>query len=314
MIRIILFLPLSILDWILDRLSLDIDDRLLAFVMIAPAAILIFVFAIFPALQGLWTSLYNVEPATLQRTFTGLENYVELFQNDLFWQSLKRTIILVGVSTVLQLVLGLAISLLVHQELVGRNIARGIVLFPYLVPAIVIALTWRYSLDPTLGIINKVLLEWGWISRPIPFFARVNTALPMVIFAGIWKYTPFFVIMLLARLQVIPTEMQEAARLDGANNWQLFWYITLPWLMPVIIIALLLRTIWTFNEFEMVYLFSFGGPLFSTTTLPVLVRHLAFEARLIGQAAATATVMVLLLLVMAWGYFRLYDWSERELY
>lgn len=314
MIRTILFLPLSILNWLLDRLSLDVDDRLLAVIMIAPSAILIFLFAIFPALQGLWTSLYNIEPATLESTFTGLDNYADLLEDDLFWQSVKRTIILVGVSTVLQLVLGLGISLLVHQELVGRNIARGIVLFPYLVPAIVIALTWRYSFDPTLGVVNKTLLQWGWIARPIPFFARVNTALPMIIFAGIWKYTPFFVIMLLARLQVIPTEMQEAARLDGADSWQLFWYITLPWLMPVIIIALLLRTIWTFNEFEMVYLFSFGGPLFSTTTLPVLVRHLAFDARQLGQAAAASTIMVAMLLVMAWGYFRLYDWSERELY
>jgi multiple sugar transport system permease protein len=281
--------------------------------MIAPAAILIFLFAIFPALQGLWTSFFWVEPATLKSTFTGLDNYVELLTDNLFWDSLWRTIVLVVVSTAFQLVLGLGISLLLHQELVGRNFARGIVLFPYLIPAIVIALTWRYSLDPTLGIVNKTLVQWGIVERPIPFFTRMNTAMPMVILAGIWKYTPFFVIMLLARLQVIPIQLEEAARLDGANSWQLFRYITLPWLMPIIIISLLLRTIWTFNEFEMVYLFASGGPLKATTTLPVLVRHLAFEARLIGQAAATATIMVIILMVLAWGYFRLYDWSEREL-
>jgi multiple sugar transport system permease protein len=119
--------------------------------------------------------------------------------------------------------------------------------------------------------------------------------------------------MLLARLQVIPLELEEAARLDGAGSWQVFRHITLPWLMPVIVITLLLRTIWTFNEFDMVYLFAFGGPLFATTTLPVLVRHLAFDAQQLGQAAATASMMVIILLLAAWGYFTLYERAEQEL-
>lgn len=306
-------LPRRFLDWLFDVLKLDIDDRLLAFIMIMPSALLIFLFAIYPAIQGLWTSFYVVEAATYETSFTGLDNYLALFESDLFWESLRRTLVLVGTSVSLQLLLGLGISLLVHQELLGRNIARGLVLFPYLVPAIVIALTWRFSLDPTLGVINKTLVDWDIIERPIPFFARANSAMPMVIFAGIWKYTPFFVILLLARLQIIPKEVEEAARLDGASNWQLFRYITLPWLMPVIVVGLLLRTIWSFNEFEMVYLFASGGPLFSTTSLPVLVRYLAFDAQLIGQAAATATIMVLILLVLSWGYFKLYDYSTQEL-
>ncbi|RME64210.1 MAG: sugar ABC transporter permease [Caldilineae bacterium] len=117
----------------------------------------------------------------------------------------------------------------------------------------------------------------------------------------------------MARLQVIPIEQEEAAKLDGANSWQVFRYVTLPWLMPVVIIAVLLRTIWSFNEFEMVYLFAFGGPLFSTTTVPVLVRYFAFDAKQIGMAAAVASIGVILLLVMAWGYFTLYNRAEEEL-
>jgi multiple sugar transport system permease protein len=191
--------------------------------------------------------------------------------------------------------------------------ARGLVLFPYLVPAVVIAVTWRFILDPTLGVFNRTMLEWGLIDRPIAFLASKSTALLFVIIGGIWKYTPFVVIMLLARLQVIPVDLEEAAQIDGASRWQVFRHITLPWLMPVIVITLLLRTIWMFNEFDMVYLFAFGGPLFGTTTLPVLVRHLAFDARQIGMAAAASSVMVVILMMMSWGYFQLYNRAEESL-
>lgn len=291
----------------------DLSDRTLAVLMILPAALLITVFAIYPVLQGFYASFFQIESATLAMRFNGLENYRRLLGQPLFWSSLWRTLVWVVTSTVAQLLLGLGISLLVHEEIKGRNIARGLVLFPYLVPAIVVALTWRFVLDPTLGVFNRMLMDFGFVERPVAFMANPRTALWFVIIAGIWKYTPFVVIMLLARLQVIPVELEEAARLDGAGAWQLLRHITLPWLMPVIIITLLLRTIWTFNEFDMVYLFAFGGPLFGTTTLPVLVRYLAFDSRQIGSAAATASMMVSILLVMAWGYFILYERAEEEL-
>ena len=247
-------------------------------------------------------------------SFNGLSNYVRLFSDDRFFEATWRTLWFVTVSNIIQLILGLGISLLVHQELIGRNIVRGVVLFPYLVPAIVIALTWRYILDPTLGILNKSMVDIGLLSRPYPFLTRPDSAMGVIIFAGIWKYTPFFVMMLLARLQVIPVEINEAAKLDGASAWNIFRYITIPWLLPVIIIALLLRTIWTFNEFEMVYLFAFGGPRFSTTTLPVLVNFFARDAQQLGMAAATATVMVVILMILSAIYFYLYDRAEDGLY
>jgi multiple sugar transport system permease protein len=281
--------------------------------MILPSVILISVFAIYPVLQGFLASFFRVESATLEMTFNGLSNYKALFGDSLFWESLGRTLIWTGATILLQISIGLGISLLLHQELRGRNLARGLVLFPYLVPAIVIAVTWRFILDPTLGVFNRTMLEWGLIDRPIAFLASKSTALLFVILGGIWKYTPFVVIMLLARLQVIPVDLEEAAQIDGASRWQVFRYITLPWLMPVIVITLLLRTIWMFNEFDMVYLFAFGGPLFGTTTLPVLVRYLAFDARQIGMAAAASSVMVVILMMMSWGYFQLYNRAEESL-
>lgn len=294
-------------------IKLDISDRKLGIILLIPAAILVVLFALYPIVQGFVVSLNRVNPATLETTFIGIDNYVNVLQDKVFWESAGRTLIYVLVTNIFTLVLGMLISLLVHQELVGRNMARGLVLFPYLVPAIVIALTWRYMLDPTLGVINVWLKDLGLIDRQIAFLTRPESAFAVVIFASIWKYTPFMIIMFLARLQVIPPELEEAAKLDGASGWQIFWRIIVPWMMPVIIIALLLRTIWTFNEFEMVYLFAFGGPLFATTTLPVYVRYQAVDARNLGAAAATSTLMLLILLVMAWGYFRLYARAEQDL-
>ncbi len=292
---------------------LEITDQTLAVLMILPSVILIGAFAIYPVLQGFIASFFRIESATLAMTFNGLNNYKNLFSDPLFWDSLGRTLIWTFATIAVQISLGMAIALLLHQELKGRNLARGLVLFPYLVPAIVIAVTWRFILDPTLGVLNRTLLEWGIIEQPIAFLATKSTALLFVIIGGIWKYTPFVVIMLLARLQVIPLDLEEAAQIDGATRWQVFRHITLPWLMPVIVITLLLRTIWMFNEFDMVYLFAFGGPLFGTTTLPVLVRYLAFDARQIGMAAATSSVMVIILMLMSWGYFQMYNRAEENL-
>ena len=298
---------------ITDMFSFQMGDRLLATLMIVPSVLIVFVFAIFPMLLGIYASFFRVESATLEMTPNNIQNYVWLLKQPLFWDSLWRSFLLVTSTTVAQLVLGIGIALLLHQELVGRNMARGLVLFPYLIPAVVIALTWRFILDPTMGIANRMLMDFGLIERPIAFLANQNTALWFVIMAGIWKYTPFIVMMMLARLQVIPVELEEAARLDGAGPWQVFRYITLNWLMPVIIVSLLLRTIWTFRQFDIVYLFAFGGPLFATTTLPVLVRYLAFDAQKIGAAAATATMMLGMLLIMSWGYFTLYEHATEEL-
>jgi len=299
--------------WINRLLSFDVSDPMLALIMVLPTMLIILVFAIFPMLQGFYASFFQIEPATLEMQFSGIENYQWLLKQALFWKSLWRSFLWVSSTSVVQLFLGIGVALLLHQELKGRNLARGLVLFPYLIPAVVIALTWRFILDPTMGIFNRLLMDIGILERPLALLSNPKTALLFVIIAGIWKYTPFVVMMTLARLQVIPVELEEAAKLDGANSKQLFQHITLPWLMPVIIVTMLLRTIWTFRQYDIVYLFAFGGPLFATTTLPVLVQYLAFGAQKIGPAAATATIMVILMVAVATIYFKWYDIAEEKL-
>ncbi|MDK1029520.1 MAG: sugar ABC transporter permease [Anaerolineae bacterium] len=299
--------------WINRLSSLDISDPKLALIMVIPTMLIILVFAIIPMLQGFYASFFQIESATLTMQFNGLENYQWLLKQSLFWESLWRSFLWVSTTSVVQLFLGIAVALILHQELKARNLARGLVLFPYLIPAVVISLTWRFILDPTLGIFNRVLMDIGILKEPVALLTNPKTALWFIIIAGIWKYTPFVVMMTLARLQVIPVELEEAAKLDGANAIQVFRYITLPWLMPVIIVTMLLRTIWTFRQYDIVYLFAFGGPLFATTTLPVLVKYLAFDAYQIGPAAATSTIMVIVMIAVSSIYFKFYNKAEERL-
>ena len=175
-----------------------------------------------------------------------------------------------------------------------------------------VAIIWRFMLSDSVGIL------YSWIkvlNLPIPntWFASPSTAMPTVIMITVWKFFPFMVINFLARLQSIDEQLYDAAKVDGANNWQTFRYITLPSLMPVIIIVLLLRTVWTFNNWDVIALLTNGGPVTSTTTLPILIYQTMFSQFSIGRAAAIAFLMMLVLLTVMYFYMRAYNRAEENL-
>ncbi|HBY92584.1 MAG: sugar ABC transporter permease [Ardenticatenaceae bacterium] len=296
------------------QLGMRKGDRLFAFVMLGPAVILLLLLNVYPFLTAAHSSLYNIHTVTRATTWAGLDNYLAILKQSLFWQSLWRSVVWTGPGVVLQLVLGIAIALLLHQELKGRWFARGMVLFPYLVPAIVASLVWRFMFNPLTGMVNYLLVDvLGLLAEPIAWLADPTMAMVAVIIVGTWKYVPFMVILFLARLQTTPLELYDAARIDGANAWKEFWYITLPWLRPTIIVAILLRTLWMFNHFDMVYLMAFGGPSYATTTLPVLIHTVAFGLQQMGQAAAISMLMVIVLFVVSIVYLHYYQRSEELL-
>ena len=269
------------------RLGKRVGDKVFAWSLAAPSIICLIALSIYPFLTAVQSSFYNISTITRETSFTGLDNYIWVLKSTLFWESLKRSFIWVIPGVIIQLVLGIIFSLVLHQELKGQNIARGLVLFPYLIPAIVAAIVWR------------------WLMRP-------QTALPAVILVGIWKFTPFMIILFLSRLQTTPLELYDAAKVDGADPLQLFWYITFPWLMPVIVVALMLRTIWLFNDFDMVYLLAFGGPMHATTTVPILIREAAFDQLRMGRSAAISMYLVVILFIAAIGYIWAYSRAEEQ--
>lgn len=281
--------------------------------MVAPAVIVLALVLLYPAAVALQSSFYKIATITRQETFVGLDNYARLLSQPDFWMAFQRSLIWTVGAITSQMVVGIAVALVLHKQVRGRNFVRGLVLFPYLVPAIVAVLTWRWIFSDTVGVANYLLVDvLGLRDQPVPWF-NPGWVMVSVIIMSLWKYLPYWALFVLARLQTMPIELHEAAQIDGATSWQRFRYITLPWIMPVVIVLLVLRSIWAFNEFDMVFLPAGGGPLSGTTTIPVLIRRIAWEQNDIGYAAAVAMAMLFLVAILTNFYFWVYRRAERRL-
>jgi multiple sugar transport system permease protein len=281
--------------------------------MVAPALILLMLVLIYPAYVALESSFYRIETITRRETFVGFGNYVKLIYRPDFWDAFRRSLVWTIGAISSQMIVGIAVALVLHKQVKGRNFVRGLVLFPYLVPAIVAVLTWRWIFSDTVGVANWLLVDvFGIIDQAVPWF-NPGWVTVAVIIMSLWKYLPYWALFVLARLQTMPIELHEAAQIDGATAWQRFRYITLPWIMPVVIVLLVLRSIWAFNEFDMVFLPARGGPLSETTTIPVLIRRIAWEHNDIGYAAAVAMAMLIMVAVLTNFYFWVYRRAEKRL-
>lgn len=236
--------------------------------------------------------------------FIGLKNYIELFQNIEFFRALFRSFIWIFGCVLFQLLFGMVGALIMDQSFKGRGIVRGISLVPWATPSVLVALMWSWMLDGNYGIINDILNRIGLISEYIPWLAQSGTSLMSAIMANIWQGTPFFAVMLLASLQAIPEELYEAAKIDSATSWDIFWYIKLPFLMPTILITTMLRIMWTANYMDLIFIMTGGGPANSSMILPVYAYIKAYKQLKMGEGVAVALVQVVLLVVIVVFYLK----------
>jgi len=284
-------------------------ERAIGIALLAPTVLLFGVLILYPMLQSFWLSLHRTNTLTLRQNWAGLDNYADLFADPAFWRSFLNTLIWTSGAMSLQLIVGVGIALLLHGSLVGRAFARGLVLFPYLLPTAVAVLVWRWLFNDLYGFLNSFLLRLGIIEHPLAWLSQMPDAMISVILVGTWKFFPFVVIAVLARLQAIPDALYEAARIDGASRFAMFKDITLPQLSGVLSIVVLLRAIWDFKEFDLVYLMTGGGPGIGTQTLPILVYRQAFQMLNFGRGAAVAATMCVFMLL----FFAIYAWANRRL-
>jgi multiple sugar transport system permease protein len=290
-----------------------LSDRQLAFLLILPAAVLLVAFALYPFVVAALDSLFKINLLTRDRTFLGVDNYLRVVSTPAIQAAFVRTVIWTIANVTIQVGVGVVIALLLNARLRGQTLIRGLVLFPYMVPAVVIALVFRFLFNDLTGLVNVLLQEFGVITKPISFLSSPATVLWTLIVVNSWKYVPFMVIVVLARLQTVPGELYDAASMDGAGRFAAFRHVTLPWILPVLIVATLLRTIWTAYDFDIPYLLAFGGPLSASTTLPIQIRTLAFGQQQIGLASALAVCVAILLVVAASLYLRAYRTSENRM-
>lgn len=287
----------------------SLGDRWLALLLIAPATILILSLDIYPIFYAGYDSLFRVDFISGNQVWVGAQNYFSVLMSLPVRDAISRSLLYTVANTVIEIVVGTAIALLLNEPLRGRTVARGLVLFPFLIPAVVVAIMFQFIFNPVSGIATYLLQSAHLVQQPPDFLGTPATALWTVIIVHSWKFIPFTVIVVLARLQIVPQDLYEAAKIDGARRWMRFWHVTMPWLMPVILIVMLVRTIWNATDYDVPYLLDFGGPVNATTVVPIEIRSLAFDQNEIGAAAALAICVALVLVVAAIFYLRLYDRS-----
>jgi multiple sugar transport system permease protein len=283
---------------------LDRRDAWLGVMLIAPSVLIFCAVIVYPLVSAIYLSLFNIYTPTLRGNFVGLQNYAELFAGQEFWRSLFNTLVWTVCTLTLQVVFGIAAALMLHQAIVFRALARSLILFPYFVSTVVAVLVWRWLFNDLYGILNHMMVWAGILDMPLDWLGSMPNAMVSIVLVGAWKYFPFVVIAVLARLQTIPDQLYEAATIDGAGAWGRFWDVTLPQLKDVLLVVVLLRAIWDFKEFDLIFLMTGGGPLIATQTLPLMVYKEAFGMDAMGRATAVAVAMMLVMLVFMVLYLR----------
>ena len=282
------------------------SERRLAAVMVSPSLLLIALVAAYPIGYAVWLSLneYSVRVAGLSR-WAGLRNYENVLSDPEFWDALKNTFIFTGASVLFETVLGLAMALAMHSAFRGKGLLRTVVLVPWAVLTVVTAIMWRSMFESPYGFVNSLL------GTDTPWLGSEPHAMIVMIIADVWKTAPFMALLLLAGLQTIPAEIYEAAKVDGATTLQRFRRITLPLLLPALLVALIFRTLDALRIFDLPFVLTRGA--FGTNTLSLISFQTFQQDRILGLGAAMAVITFLIVMAVSFAYIRLVGGNIRGL-
>ena len=281
-------------------------DRNFMWIGLAPATICLAVVLVYPVLANVGYSFTNRSFLFPDTSVVGLKNYSDILGDSIygFWAALRVSIVWTLCTVALQFVVGMGAALLLNQAVPGQRLFRVLLLVPWAFPVIVYAMIWRWMLNDQGGVITWLAVAVGLMPQPRFLLGDPYTALPTVVAVAVWYGYPFMAATILAGMQSIGEEYYEVAKIEGATVWQQFTAVTLPFLRPVIVIVLVLRTIFLFNGFELIFLLTGGGPNAATLTLPLLAYNLGWQQFLPGKAAAVSVLMLFVLSGAAFVYLR----------
>lgn len=283
----------------------EMREARLGYLVLLPV-LLTFIFIIFyPTVKAIWESFTNASIYESNPKFIGLANYRQMFSDPEFWSSLWHSFILVFIAVGLQYILGLILALLLKEELKGLRWFKFIVMIPWVIPVAATVVMFDWMVVPEYGLFNMVLEKIGLGSLTRYWFGDVNFAFQMIIMMHVWRNMPFYAMTLYAGLKAIPNYLYEAAEIDGANGWQKFKAITLPNLKYPSMIVIVLHVLWTFNNFDFVYLSTGGGPVGRTEVLATHVYQTAWNYYEYGKGSAIGIIMMLILMIFSTMYIKL---------
>ena len=280
--------------------------------MMSPSLIVMALVAAYPIVYAIWLSLneYSVRVAGLSR-FAGLGNYIDALGSKVFWDAFRNTFVFTIVSVSIELVLGVAFAMAMHQAFRGRAVLRATVLVPWAVLTFGSGILWRSIFEPDLGFVPSMLGALGLPGADVLWLGEEGYAMAVMIFADVWKTAPFMALLILAGLQVIPDEVYDAAKVDGATAWQRFTRITLPLLRPAILVALLFRTLDALRVFDLPFALTRGAN--GTTTLSYYAYEELTQNRLVGEGSALAILTFVIVMAVSFLYIRFVGGNIRSL-
>jgi len=285
-------------------------SALVGWLLLAPSLALLGGLVVFPVLYNIWLSLFDKHAFMPVQSFVGLRHYRYFATDPEFWASFYYGSVYAGVTMVLQLGVGVPSALLLNEGFRGRNLLRGVVLFPYMIPTIVAVILWKWLLNDSYGLVNHLLMGAGLVRTPVAWLGP-DYIMASLIVTSVWQFFPFVVVTYLARLQTIPPELYEAATVDGASTWRRFVHVTLPQTASVLFVIVLLRSIWMFTKFDTVWLLAGdGGVSRYIRTLPAYAYARSFTYLQAGMGAALAVIMFAMLIVATAVYFRMFRSDE----
>ncbi|MGE3910856.1 MAG: carbohydrate ABC transporter permease [Chloroflexota bacterium] len=270
----------------------------LGIALMIPGVLLLLVFMAYPFFLGIWLALTDSRIG-MPGKFVGLMNFRDLLTDSIFRQTTLNTFVYALVTVPFKLALGLGLALVLNQKLPFRNAVRAGVLLPWIVPTALSSLGWFMLFDPVFSPFSWLLRQWGIIDHNINFLGDPGLAVASVALANIWRGIPFFAVTILAGLQTVGPELYEAAAIDGAGVWDRFWTVTLPAIRGIVMIATLFSIIWTFADFQLIYVLTKGGPANQTHIFGTYAYQVGLNATAIGQGAAIALYMFPILAVFA---------------
>lgn len=284
------------------RRSGEISATLYDWLLLGPAVVLLCALTLFPILYNVVLSLYRKHAYLPQAKFIGITNYIDLYRDPEFYSSFWNGALYASASIALQVLSGTAGAILVNERFKGRDLVRGVLLFPYLIPTVVVVILWKWLLSASHGLMNYVGMSLGLMSAPVVWFSRPWIMFTLVM-VSTWQFFPFVLVSVLARLQTIPEELYRAAHVDNASPWATFLHITLPALRNVLITIILLRSVWMFTKFDTVWLLAGReGVGKYIQTLPVYTYRVTFEYLQAGMGAAISILLLLFLLGASIAY------------
>ncbi len=280
------------------------NDRVYPYLLIAPSLLLIALLMLVPLFSVFKLSLQNYSMTSLYgRGFIGLKNFLDIIGGDsVFWHSIPVTIQWVVIEVVCQLVFGMIVAVLLNRTFKGRGLARATMFIPWAVSGVLTTMLWLLIFNQHIGLLNDLLRRLGIIHSNVAWLANPNTVFGSVILAELWRGIPFFAITLLAALQTIPLEIYESAKVDGCGPVRQFFWITLPFLKEAIVFSTLMRAIWEFNNIDMIFTMTGGGPVYLTTTLPIYMMQTAIIEGNYGYGSALAVFIFVILMLFTISY------------